>query len=120
LSEEFANFIEKLSQESLENQVIELKKIVLSAVEIIQKLIDNFNSEFTIIHTKISSLEVENLHKEVVNQQNPLIALPPPPPPPSENNKPKPMGKEFVRSAIIDELKTFFKKSYEKNGSGSE
>lgn len=110
MAEEFVEFMEKLKQEPVKEQLSKLKSVVLVLVDLLEKFIDNYTIELSIIHNKIIKLETNQMKSKLpkievlsVQQQ------------PSPNNRP--IGDESVRTTILGEIKELFKENGEKNES---
>lgn len=102
MAEEFADFIIKLNQEPVEEQLEKLKEIVSVLVVLIEKLVKNCDMEFSAIKNKIISLETKKMNVKLPKIK--VLAISPPPPPPQK----RPIGNENLRSTIMGELKNLF------------
>jgi len=112
MAEEFAEFMDDLNRKPEKDQLTELKDVVVSLVNLVQKLIDGYTTELEIIHKKINSLETKNIAlktKSIVipNIDIDIDTLTPPAPP---------IKKEGVRKALIGELKFMFDERKKANG----
>ena len=109
MAEEFAEFMDDLNHKPIENQIAELKSIVISMVNLIERFVDNYTNELEIIHNKIISLETKKLTEELpdIERLTPVPNL----------NPSRVVGRQNVRNAIIGELKDIFnKRNNLKNG----
>lgn len=109
MAEEFAEFINKLNREPIEDQLTKLKGVVGKMIDLIIRFVDYYTNELEIIDNKIISLETKMLTFETPD----LDKLTPPP----NFNPPRVVGRENVRVAVLGELKDIFKKH--KNGVGN-
>lgn len=102
MAEEFAEFMDKLNHEPIEDQLSELKGAVGKMVDLIIRFVDNYTNELEIIHNKIISLETKMLTSNITE----LDRLTPPP----NFNPPRVVGNGEVRVAVLKELKDIFQK----------
>jgi len=102
MAEEFSMFMDKLNHEPIEDQVAELKGVVVNMVNLIMRFIDNYTNELEVIYDKIISLETKKLIKELPDTEKftPVPNL----------NPTRVVGRENNRQAIMSELKDIFNK----------
>ena len=110
MAEEFAEFIDKLNHEPIEDQLAKLKNVVGKMVDLVIKFVDNYTNELEIINNKIISLETKTIHYSTTPNITELERLTPPP----NLNPPRVVGNGDVRVAVLKELKDIFQKH--KNG----
>jgi len=102
MAEEFAEFMNKLNHEPMENQLSKLKGVVGKMVDLIIRFVDNYTNELEIIHNKTISLETKMLTSNITE----LDKLTPPP----GFNPPRVVGRGKVRVAFLKEVKDIFQK----------
>lgn len=104
MAEEFADFIKDLNTKPLKEQVKELQGVVSNLVGLVEKFINNYTIELSVLNNKIISLEAKLISSKLPKIE--VLATSPPPPPPDK----RPIGNENVRGAIMGELKALFDK----------
>lgn len=102
MAEEFAEFMDKLNHEPIEEQLSELKGVLGNMVDLIIKFVDNYTDEIEIIYNKIISLETKMLTSNMTELDK-LTPLP-------KLNPARIIGREDVRGVVLKELKDIFQK----------
>lgn len=122
MSRDFANFMESMKEQPLEDQMSEISDILTKVMAIVVSAIDDITQRMSTLEQTLqnNAIEINTIKSNVANiQQNaapltpqpqatPGLATPPPPPPPKP--APKPMSPLSARSAINSELKALFNK----------
>ena len=97
MAEEFADFMEKLKQESVEEQLSKLKSVISVLINQLERFIDNLTMELNTIHNKITKLETKQ-----INAKLPKIEV-------LSTQQQQPIVNENLRSSVLGELKNLFK-----------
>ena len=125
MSREFANFMESVKEQPIEDQVTEISDILTKVMAIVVSAIDDLTQRMTTLEQTLqnNAIEINSLKNNVTKLQQspptltpqpqiqgtePGVTNPPPPPPPKP--APKPMSPLSARSAINSELKALFSK----------
>ncbi|NHI92743.1 MAG: hypothetical protein EAX96_09610 [Candidatus Lokiarchaeota archaeon] len=125
MSKDFANFMESVKEQPLEDQVNEISDILTKVMAIVVSAIDDLTQRMSMLEQTLqdNANNIETIKNDVnklqqgapptLPPQPQLLGTPPEgvsPPPPPPKPAPKPMSPLSARSAINSELKALFSK----------
>ena len=125
MSRDFANFMESVKEQPIEDQVSEISDILTKVMAIVVSAIDDITQRMSTLEQTLqnNANELNSIKNDVTKLQQggpvltgqpqlqgtaPGVTNPPPPPPPKPAAKP--MSPLSARSAINSELKALFSK----------